>query len=345
MTYFRDMILVTGGTGLVGSHLLYSLLKNNETVRAIHRKSSDLEAVKEVFNYYTGASEATETLFKKIDWFEADITEVPSLSEAFKNITHVYHAAAYISFDVKHFYKLKKANIEGTANVVNLCISNKVEKLCHVSSIATMGAGLNGDTISEATEWNSEEKNSVYSITKYGAEMEVWRGTQEGLNVVIVNPGIILGSGYWNSGSGIIFKSVAKGIPFYTIGGIGIVDVQDVVKVMIALMKSPVKNERFVLVSKSIYYKELLTEIALQLNKKPPRKKAAKWVLTVFSKLDWLSHILFRSKRKLLKSTVNSLYKISFYDACKIEKELDFQFTPYPKTLERVSKNFLKKGN
>lgn len=337
--YFRKMILVTGGTGLVGSHLLYFLLKDNQTVRAIHRKSSNLEAVKEVFSYYTVDSEA---LFNKIEWVEADITEIPSLSEAFKNITHVYHAAANLSFNPKHYYKLKKENIEGTANVVNLCLKNNVAKLIHVSSIATFGEPQKGNLISETTEWAPEDKNSVYAISKFGGEMEVWRGTQEGLKAVIINPGIILGSGHWNSGSGIILKTVAKGIPFYTTGGIGIVDVQDVVSAMILLMQNPINNQKYILVGKSIYYKELLSELALQLGKKPPMKMAPKWLLMPFSKIDWLASAIFRTKRSLLNATVRSLYKISFYDTSKIEAELNFSFTPYRETLERVANNYLK---
>ena len=139
------MVLVTGGTGLVGSHLLYFLLKENDSVRAIHRKSSNLQSVKEVFSYYTSSYEA---LYKKIDWVDADITEVPSLSEAFKGITKVYHAAAYINFSPKNYHKLKEVNIEGTANVVNLCLLHKVEKLCYVSSIATLGETENDELIS-----------------------------------------------------------------------------------------------------------------------------------------------------------------------------------------------------
>jgi len=333
------MILVTGGTGLVGSHLLYFLLKENKSVRAIHRKSSKLDAVKEVFSFYT---ENYEALFNKIEWVEADITEVPSLTDAFKNITKVYHAAAFISFNPKDYYKLKKANIEGTANVVNLCLTHKIEKLVHLSSIATLGDAEKDGLISEPTEWNPENENSVYAISKFGGEMEVWRGTQEGLNAVILNPGIILGSGHWNAPSGTILKSIAKGIPFYTSGGIGIVDVQDVVRAMILLMESKLSNENYILVGKSIYYKEFLSELAIHLGKKPPKKKAPKWLLLFLSKLDWLANMVFRKKRSLLKATVRSLYRISFYDTTKVETDLNFSFTPYKSTLDRVAKNYLK---
>ncbi len=256
--------------------MLYFLLKDGQTVRAIRRKSSDLKAVKEVFSFYSETSEIGENLFRKIEWMDADITEIPSLSDAFIGITHVYHAAALISFKTKDYAKLIKTNIEGTANVVNLCLTNNIQKLIHVSSIATLGKEDNGILISEKTEWNPENENSMYSISKYGAEMEVWRATQEGLDAVIVQPGVIIGSGHWSSGSGVIFNSVAKGIPFYTSGGIGIVDVKDVVKAMILLMHNQVVSESFVLVGKNIYYKELLSEIALNLKKKSPNKKAPK---------------------------------------------------------------------
>ena len=170
------MILVTGGTGLVGSHLLYFLLKDNRTVRAIRRKSSDLKAVEEVFAFYSETSEIGENLFRKIEWMDADITEIPSLSEAFIGVTHVYHAAAFISFKSKDYTKLKKTNIEGTANVVNLCLINNIQKLIHVSSIATLGSEDDGVLISEKTEWNPENENSMYSISKYGAEMGKFGG-------------------------------------------------------------------------------------------------------------------------------------------------------------------------
>ena len=333
------MILVTGGTGLVGSHLLYFLLKENKKVRAIHRKSSDLQAVKKVFSYYVEAEEA-ESLFSAIEWQEANITEIPALTDAFKDITHVYHAAAYISFNPKHYKKLKKANIEGTANIVNLCLANSIKKLCYVSSVATLGSGINGEMITEETPWNAEEKNNVYSITKYGAEMEVWRGTQEGLDAVIVKPGVILGEGFWNSGSGVIIKTASKGIPFYTDGSMGLVDVKDVVFAMLKAMHAEKKNTSYILVAKNMKYRSLLSAVAKNFEAKQPKKRVPKWVLLFFSKLDWLSSKLFGTKRMVLKATVNSLYTDSKYSSSKIENELNFQFSPIEKTLERVCKHY-----
>jgi len=331
------MILVTGGTGLVGAHLLFALLEKHDTIRATHRASSDLQAVKKVFSYYT---DGVETMFEKIEWIEANITEIPALLLAFKDVNTVYHCAAFISFNPKKYYDLKKANIEGTANVVNLCLEHKVEKLCYISSIATLGSTLNGKPITEETHWNPEENNNVYAITKYGAEMEVWRGMREGLNSVIVNPGVILGEGFWNSISGIIFKNAANGMRYYTTGSSGFVDVRDVVSTMIQLMESDRSNQRYLLVSANLSFLDLFTQLSISFGKKPPSKAIGKNTMLLLSKLDAILSFLFRRKRKLLKSMVHSMYNISNYNALKITTQLDFQYTPIDETLSRVVKNY-----
>lgn len=336
------MILVTGGTGLVGSHLLYFLLKKGETVRAIHRKNSDIDSVKKVFALYTPEADA---LFNKIDWVEANITDIPALTAAFENITKVYHCAAFITFISSKYKVLKKTNVEGTANMVNLCLANNVEKLCYVSSVATLGSNLHNQLITEETPWNPDEKNNVYAITKYSAEMEVWRGTQEGLDAVIVNPGIILGTSPDGGGSGVIVSLAANGIPFYPSGAMGIVDVQDVAKVMLNLMDSETKNEQFILVSENITYKELLSKLVPLFGNKPPTKKLSKRVMLFLSGLDWLSNKFFRTKRRIIKANVRSMYSSSLYDASKIKNELGFQFTSIEETLGRIAKESGKASN
>ncbi len=259
------MILVTGGTGLVGSHLLYQLALKNEDIIAIYRKTSNLSAVKKVFSYYT---DNFESLFSTIQWIEADINDIPSLTTAFEGVSHVYHSAALISFDTADYKKMRKINIEGTANIVNLCIINKIQKLCFVSSIAAISKPLSDKEITENNDWNIEDSNYGYAITKYGAEIEVWRASQEGINVVIVNPGVILGSGFWQSGSGKMFSKIYKGFKFYTEGVTGFIGVADVVKVMINLMESNISNERYILVSENDSFKNVFFAIANGLDHK-----------------------------------------------------------------------------
>ncbi len=253
------MILVTGGTGLVGSHLLLELALTNTEVRAIYRTESKLDNVKKVFSYYTPNP---QTIFDKIEWIKADILDIPALEIAIEGIDYVYHAAALISFDPNDFDRLKKVNIEGTANIVNLCLSHQVRKLCYVSTIGTIGRSLTNKEATEDSEWTDQNTN-VYARTKYAAEMEVWRGSQEKLEVVIVNPGVIVGPGFWETGSGKLFKTANKEYNYYPPGGTGFVTVSDVVNTMIGLMTSNIVGERFILVSKNLSFKDILTRITL----------------------------------------------------------------------------------
>lgn len=330
------MILVTGGTGLVGSHLLHHLSLQNDEIRAIYRTKSSLEKVKQVFLSYTNDA----TFFEKIEWFQADITDIPSMIPAFKNVKHVYHCAAFISFNAKDYRQMRKVNIHGTAIVVNLAIDAKVEKLCYVSSIAAVGESLINDLITEENEWNKELDNSGYSITKFGAEMEVWRASQEGVQVVIVNPGVILGSGFWDTGSGKLFSQVYNGFQYYTEGITGFVSVEDVVKAMILLMKSDQRNERFILVSENKSFKELFFVIADALNVKRPVKKIVPWQTEVFWRLAWVFSRITQKEPLLSKYSARSAHHVSKYSSEKLIKALNFKFEAIENSILRIAKKY-----
>jgi len=334
------MILVTGGTGLVGSHLLYKLVEKGFKVRAIYRSKKKLDAARHVFSYYTNQVEA---MFSKIDWVEADLNDIPALTTAFKEITKVYHCAALVSFDPNDYYKLRRVNIEGTANIVNLCLANNIEKLCYVSSIAAIGHGEPNNTIiNENTNWISEEDHNVYAITKYGAEIEVWRAVQEGLETVIVNPGFIFGPGFWQSSSGSLFKKIHNGLSHYTTGVTGYVDINDVVNSMLLLMDSNIKNERYILVSENLPFKEFATKVAQGLDVKPPYKKASKMQLQLAWRLDWLNHFIRRKRRKLPKQMAISIAEKYYYSNKKVIADLDFKFKPVAESISETCQFFLK---
>tara|TARA_B100000795_G_scaffold92606_2_gene67727 strand:- start:23203 stop:24216 length:1014 start_codon:yes stop_codon:yes gene_type:complete len=333
------MILVTGGTGLVGSHLLYSLAISGAKVRAIYRESNSLARVEKVFGYYTNIEEA-KTLYNTIEWVLADITNLPALTKAFANCTQVYHCAAMIEFDSKKYETLKKVNVEATANIVNIALLQGVQKLCYVSSIATLGNTTDGKSTTEETPFNQNGDNNVYSLTKYAAEMEVWRGTLEGLKAIIINPGVILGAGSWHRGSGAIISLASKAMPYFTGGTIAVVDVQDVVNCMLLLMKSSVKNERYILVGANMRYQDFTKHLALAFDKKPPTKEIEQWKLLLASTFYFIGNRLFGLKRRLLKTNVKSLYSNTSYSAHKIEACLKFRFTPVAETVIRVVKRY-----
>ena len=332
------MILVTGATGLVGSHLLLQLLEDNQKVRAIYRNAASLEKTKSLFHNYNKAS-----FFDAIEWVQADITDVPSLENAFTNIGEVYHCAAFISFDPNDEQLLRKTNIEGTANIVNFCLDYKIRKLCYVSSIAALGDLKETEhTITEATEWNPEATHSDYAISKYGAEMEVWRAQHEGLSVAVINPGVIIGPGFWGSGSGAIFTQVAHGLPFFTTGISGFVCVTDVVKSLILSMKTEIDGTRYVVVGENISYEEIVKSMAMALKVKAPNILAKPWLTEIYWGIDALLSI-FKRKRMMSRSMARSLHQTHRFSSEKMKSELGFQFSDVKQCIVETAKYYPQK--
>ncbi len=334
------MILVTGGTGLVGAHLLLHLVKNHVSVRAIHREGSNLQNVEKVFSYY---EEDSASLFQKIDWVPADINDIPALESAFTDVEYVYHAAAMISFDPGNFKQLMKVNAEGTANIINLSIENSIQKLCYVSTIGTIGNSLNGTLADEGNEWNEENVN-VYAQSKYAAEMEVWRGSQEGLSVVMVNPGVIIGPGFWNTGTGSLFKTANKGYSYYPPGGTGFVSVHDVIVLMTFLMDSPIHNQRYIAVAENLTFQKILSRMCPLVGQSKPSKKLKYWQLEIARVIDILWNFFTGAGRRLTRASIHSMKHRGDYSNGKAREELNFEFEPLGSVIAFSCKRFMEEN-
>lgn len=327
----------------MGSHLLLDLIRSGEKVRAIFRTEESLLRVKEVFSYYV-SEEKMEELFKGIEWVKADVTDIPSLQKAFADVDRVYHSAAVISFDPSQDHLLRKVNIEGTANIVNFCIKNGIEKLCFVSSIATLDQVPGEKIINEESYWNKDKDHDMYAITKYGAEMEVWRASQEGVKVIIVNPGVIIGPGFWNNGSGKLFTKVAEGLKYYLSKITGFVDVLDVVKAMKELMNSGIQNEQFILVAENLPFRDVLETAAKSMKKIPPSTALRPWMISI----GWLAEIVkswFGSyERQLNKDSSKSLFRDHYYSSDKIKKTIGFSFGSVLEAVAETAKKYPEKS-
>lgn len=326
------MILITGGTGLVGGHLLFRFRESEIPVRVLYRTTASIDKTREIFNSY---EENGDRFVDRFEWIQGDILEVPSLEIAMKGVTQLYHCAAVITG--VPFWEMKKINVTGTSNVVNVALAHQVQKMCYVSSIATIGDPVGDRARNEEDFFNLDAKNSNYAISKYGGEMEAWRATQEGMDVVIVNPGIIIGEGSWNSGSGLFFSKVKSGLWYYTSGSSGFVDVYDVVRSMQFIMESNVVNHRFILVAENVSFKEILSQIAAVLLKQPPRFELPIWCLLVISGITKVGS-WFGFPRVLERASVYSLSDRSNYDAGKVKKLLDFSFSSIHETVDRVAR-------
>ena len=333
------MILVTGGTGLIGSHLLFELTKKGEKIRALKRVSSNSEMVKKVFSYYLDDPDLALSL---IEWFDGDITDPVYVHEALDGIRRVYHTAGFVSFDSADKPAILNINVRGTAHIVNACIENEIEKLCFVSSSSAIGMAIPGETLNEEIFWSGPGKDSIYAISKYQAEMEVWRGINEGLNAVIVNPTIIIGPGDWKRSSLRLFSEVHKGLRFYTEGITGYVDVRDVVKAMIILMNGEFSGERYIISSGNYTYKEILSMIADSMGKKPPGIYATPFMVKTAYYLDWLRSIFLSGKRVITKDIVASVKNKILFSNEKIRNATGIEFIPVADSIRHTSKLFLR---
>ena len=285
---------------------------------AIYRTRESLGKTQKIFAYLEKNWEAS---FDQIQWIPCDITDITTLTSAFKGVTHIYHAAALISFDPKDYKMLLHINAKGTANVVNAAIANGVKKICYLSSIAALGNSMGNAPVNENTEWSSEN-NYGYAISKHLGEMEVWRATQEGVPATILNPGVIIGPGPWKTGSGLLFSTAWQSPPRFLPNGTGFVTVNDVVSAALLLMASNIKNERFILVNQNWSYQKLMGILAKGLGKKEARKSLKKWQLGILWRLDWCYSQLFGKPRKLSKKMAELLQQHSVYDNDKLLEAL-----------------------
>lgn len=317
------MILVTGGTGLVGSHLILQLLQDGEKIRATHRANSDLNNVAKTAFYY---NIDFDSLKDNLEWVQVDLLDVITLHEAFEGIKTVYHCAAIVSFHPKAVSALLNDNPASTANVVNLALENKVEKLVYVSSVAALGRKAEHEYITEQSDWVESKNNSNYAKGKYKAEMEVWRAIQEGLNAVIVNPSIIIGPGNWRKGSSAMFRLMAHGLKYYTLGTNAYVDVRDVVDIMVKLMRSDIAEERFIVAAENLSYKKFFEFIAEGFEIRPPHRKVSPMLSEFLWRMERLRTMLFGGKPFITRETSRTAQKTYYYDNSKVKKVLDYEF-------------------
>ncbi|MEQ8704870.1 MAG: NAD-dependent epimerase/dehydratase family protein [Phaeodactylibacter sp.] len=325
----NSSILVTGATGFIGAHLLQQLLADGYTnIRALRRPGSPMDLV--------------EDLAGQVDWADGDILDIFALEEAMQERAYVFHCAAVVSFDPAEAKHLRTVNITGTANVVNTALKLGTRKLLYVSSIAAIGRTKQGITIDETAKWERSPFNTRYAVSKYQGEMEIWRGFAEGLDIAVVNPSIVLGSGFWHSGPAHFFSIVDGGFPFYPVGTTGLVDVRDVAWYMIRLMESDIKNERFILNADHYPYRQLLTEIAKALQVPPPKYKVGKMLRGLFWRLAWLQAKLMNKPPFLTRETARNSSWVFYYDNQKSLRYFDFKYTPIAETIKDTAAAYQK---
>ena len=334
------MNFVTGGTGLLGSYLLLELTKRNESVRALRRDTSSMDVIKNVFKTYF--EEDWEKYFEKIEWVNGDILDIVSLQGAMNEVDYIFHSAGYVSFQPEDKKKLFQINQQGTANVVNAALKKNVKKLIYVSSTAALDKPDNDNVHKEDQTWSNSKSATHYGKSKYLGELEAWRGYEEGLDVVIVNPSIILGYGDYSKGSTKLFTKVYNGLKFYTGGTGGFVDVKDVVEVMLQLMNSDIHGRRFIVNAEDVRFKQIFELIAKAFDKPAPKWRANPFMAGIYWRLEWLKSKLTGQQAIVTRETSKAGQRHSYYSNQKIKETLGYQFIPIQDTIHEIA-SILKK--
>jgi nucleoside-diphosphate-sugar epimerase len=320
------MILITGGTGLVGSRLIYDYAQQGIKVRAIRRSNSigNLHHYKGWENY--------------VDWVSGDVLDISSIEDALHGVTHVIHCANVVSFNPRDYNEMMKVNAEGTANMVNASLAcGHITCFTHVSSVATLGRVADAGELNEHSDWIPGKHNSVYSVSKFNAEREVWRAHAEGLPVNIVNPSIVLGPGNWKTDSSSLFMKIKNKFPFYTDGVSGFIGVGDVAKAIIALNQSTINGKRYILNADNISFQDLFNQIAAALNMKAPSIKVPSILSQVIWRLEWIRFKVTGQKPFITKETAYSAHQKRYYNGTKISVDLNFHYTPLSEVVKSVS--------
>lgn len=330
------MVFVTGATGILGRVIVLELLKKGKKIRAAKRPASDISEVRHSYTYYT---DDPDGFFNKIEWVDVDFDDIHSLQDALKGVEEVYHCAAKVSFHPKDEKEMYHTNIKGTENLLYACEGSGVKKFLHVSSIAVLDNFNDKGELDEESDFNPKLEHSAYALSKHLSEMEAWRASAEGMNVVIINPGMIIGSGNWGNSSGDIFPTFENN-RFTFSGGSNYVDVRDAAKISVELMENNLFGERFIVVAEGRRYSELARQIRSKLGLKDAKilsdfqLSAGRWANIL---LGWFIPKL----RMITKTNIEAISTLHQISNQKIKEKLDYHFIPVSESIDFHLNNYM----
>ena len=320
----KGAVLVTGGTGFLGAYIIKNLVEKGHLVRAIRRSSA--------LPFFSD-----KAVWEKVEWVEGDVLDVVSLNDAMQGVDTIIHSAAIVSFTGEKRKEMYRVNVDGTENIVNIALENKVRRMLHVSSVAALGRTTKASTVTEEKTWEDNKNNTHYAITKHHAEMHVWRGFAEGLEGVIINPSTILGYGNWHQSSGAIFRNAYKSFPWYTKGVNGFVGVEDVAEAAVRLLFSAINEKRFIVNAENRSFQSLFNVMAESFGKKPPHRYANRTMGEIAWRLEAVKSFFTGSKPLLSKETAKIAHSLTSFDNAALLNALPgFRFTPLDVVIKKA---------
>lgn len=323
-------VFITGGTGFIGTYIIRNLVEKGYAVRAIRRSNK--------LPFYI-----PEKTWANVQWVDGDILDVVSLSDAMYGADAVIHSAAIVSFSKKERHEMYHVNVEGTANIVNAAVENKIKRFLHISSVAALGRTTRTETVTEQKKWEENKSNTHYAISKHHAELHVWRGFAEGLEGVVINPSTVLGYGDWHQSSCAIFKNAYREFPWYTKGVNGFVGVEDVAEAAVQLLFSDITEQKFIVNAENWSFQQLFNTIADGFHKKHPHKEATKAMGEIAWRLEKLKEMTTGKRALLTRETAKVAHSKTSFDNSSLLKALPgFQFTPLDIIIKKTCEKYLE---
>lgn len=323
------MIGVTGANGLLGSFIVRKLIDENARFVAFKRKTADTSLLADVNDF--------------IEWREMDLLDPVSMEGALSGVNSVIHAGARVSFSPRQAEWVSRVNTEGTRNLVNSCLAQNISRFVFISSVGALGRTKGQTTIDEQNKWVESAQQSVYATSKYYAELEVFRGQEEGLKTVILNPSVILAPADWTKSSAQLFRYVWEERRFYIEGSLNYVDVRDVAAAVWQLLNSGMENERFIISAGEVSFKEFFDAVARRFNRRPPMVKLSRNLLKIVANLEGLSARMRRSEPLITPETARLAGSRFQFQNHKIKKLLAFEFHALEDTLDWCCQYYLQK--
>jgi dihydroflavonol-4-reductase len=323
------MIGITGANGLLGSFIIRKLIDANEKFIAFKRSSGDTSLLRD--------------LGDRVEWRDLDLQDPVSMEEALKDVDSVVHAAALVSFDPRHVSAISRINVDGTRHLVNACLANKVSRFVFISSVGALGRVKGQTRIDERNKWVENARQTPYATSKYLSELEVFRGQEEGLSTVILNPSVILAPADWAKSSARLFKYAWDEHRFYIDGSMNYVDVRDVATAALALLKSGMENERFIVNAGAVSYKEFFDAVATRFGKKPPMIKLGSNILKIATRIEAVRAKMCRSVPLVTPDTARLAGTNFLFQNDKIKKSLNFEFQSLDTTLDWCCAYYMQK--
>ena len=321
----RQKIFITGATGLVGSFLCKKFLQQGYQVLALYRSTSKL----------------VETFRNQVQWYQGDLLNRKSLRTPISQADFVIHAAAMVSYTPESATQMRQVNIQGTENMLDLSIAYGCKKFCFIGSIAGLGKPQNGQVIDETIDSERADKSTLYAFTKFESEKRVWTASRKGLDMLVVNPSVILGVGSWSQSSLRLIDYVGRKGWFYPTGILNLVDVRDLADIVYQLIESPLKNERYIVSAAYMTYKDFFQKVANRFMVRPPSFRLSSLTAEMLWWFASLRSRLAGSPPLVTRETIRAASSQFRYNSDKIRNTLNINFREVEETLDWVCTAFL----